>query len=329
MLCCTGCASIFIRDFDRAFGSTPTTGEKVGAAAFDVVTLPVQAVVIPPILIKDKLVDEPKREKAREAAEEDSRMLQANVSILARDPEIAVSGDYLNRSASSYEYRALCRFVQTNVTNSFPYAFFRYLYEHANTKPHQSIFVAIMRNPNIPREYLNAEYGRLMAADRPDESIAYSLVANLSSGTDQLAMAASHPNERVRRAATHYLQNRYVEIAADPSTDITLIMAFSTNAEGRIRAAVALNPMTPANTLVQMRSDEYFDVRRNLAKNPNTPNDVLTLLSSDYYQIISSEAQRSLSQRAQNTQPNRGTEEAEPSARPYGSPATGSPSGQP
>ena len=293
----TGCASLFIRDIGRSCGGEPSVGAKVGAAAFDVVTLPVQAVVIVPLVIKNELVDEPQREQA---AEEDSRLLQESVSMLTHDPEAAVSGDYLNRGATSYQYRALCTFIQANITNKYPDSLFRYLYENANEDPHRHLFVSIMRNPNIPQDCLNAEFERLMKTDGREWTLFDAVLANPRLSTERIESATSHSDGRVSAVATYCLPDRYAMRAADPGTDINRLVALSANGWNRIRAAVAANPSTPPEVLCCMMSDADCEVCRNIADNPNTPSDVLRDLLSDPDETISSVARKNLDSRSRH-----------------------------
>jgi len=301
LLSATGCASMLVRSLGGIDGGRPSFGVKAGAAAFDVVTLPVQAVVIAPLAIKYKLVDEPEIEKARQAEEEDRRLLLECISEIERNPEVAVSGDYLSLDASSREYRALCSLVQTKVTNNYPDSFFRYLYQNAHECRHECILAGIMRNPNVPQDCLDAEFERLMRSDGRDWNLHEALLNNPRLSTEQVELAAmSHSNNRVRLAATYSLPDRYVIMAADPDTDTNRLVALSTNGWSRIRAAVAANPSTPAEVLCCMISDADVDVRISIAVNPNTPSDVFRDLLSDPNETISSVARRTLDSRSRH-----------------------------
>ena len=209
-LFCSGCATAFTRSMDRATGGGTSGKELAAVVAIDVVTLPVQAVVIPIVLVKDKL-DEPERKRRAEQRAEALRILQEASDGIRQNPARAIEMDYLSKPPDSLEYRAFAYTLQTSGDVQFPLEFYAYIMAHSNLTCQSNIRVWAIRNLYIPQAYLVDEYTRHVNDEQWDnQSVGHfqNVLMQPRLPIELLEEAARHPNEQVARIAKGWLINR-------------------------------------------------------------------------------------------------------------------------
>lgn len=164
----SSCASFAVDSIGGVDGGSARTGDRVKAAAVDLATLPIQAVVLPfAAMMSYNRKEEIKqyKEKQKERQKEIFKIYE----LLAEDPDIAVNDDFLLKDPDSNEAFALYNLLVEGRSTKFSDKFYSYIYNNTENEKSKSLSYRkkerlivyrswLLRNVNIPENIITQAY---------------------------------------------------------------------------------------------------------------------------------------------------------------------------